>query len=229
MYNMSDLPSIKVNDSVRNNILMGLMILQILSLLSGYFLSSPGIIEGTELGRIIFLLFILSEVPIVVNYFYFVTVRLGLPTDSISNVFAAYYTPSLIFHSGIYTIVIGLTVAHILLLIQQSIYCMIFIFILGLLWVIDYILWFRNWPLYPRSDHNVVFLYWLQWTVLFGTLIGLPFHVRTWSLFWVSVFPTLTFGSLLIIIFLDLRKKKTNTQKMEKLETQNPITQVIKG
>lgn len=224
MYNTSDSVYINVNDSVKNIILIGLMILLILSLLGGYFLSFSGTLEGTELGKIILLLFILSEIPILLNYFYFVIGRFGLLADRILNIFAAYYAPGLMFHSGIYPIVIGLTFAHALLVIQQSIYCVIFMVILGLLWTIDYILWFKNWPLYPRSDQNVISLYWLQWVVLFGTLIGLPFHARTWSLFWVSVFPTLTCGSLVVVIFQDFRNKRTNTQNMGKLETQNPVT-----
>ncbi|MFX1283428.1 MAG: hypothetical protein ACFFB5_07225 [Promethearchaeota archaeon] len=224
MYNTSDSAYIKVNDSIKNSILIGLVILLICSLVSGYILSLFDSFEGTELGRIIFLLFILSEIPILVNYFYLVANRVGLRIHKISSIFTRYYTPGLMFHSGIYTIVISLTLTHVLLVVQQSINCMIFILILGLLWTIEYSFWLIDWPLYPRRDQKEIFLYWLQWVTLFGILIGLPFHVKIWSLFWLSVFPTLTFGSLLIVIFQDFRNKRTNTQILGKLDAQNLVT-----
>ncbi|MFX0125531.1 MAG: hypothetical protein ACFFAE_18055 [Candidatus Hodarchaeota archaeon] len=209
-----DITEIKVNDhnSVKRFIHFGLMILLGVSLLSGYLLSFLGIFEGTELGGIIFSLFILSAIPILLNYFYFVLARFGLLSSKISTIFNVYYTPSLMVHSGIYTIVIGLAFAHSLLVINQSIYCMILILILGLLWMIEYILWLKNWPLYTKADRNMIFIYWV---VLFGLLIGLPFHARTWSLFWVSALPTITFGSLFLVIIQDFKDRRTNTRKFE--------------
>jgi hypothetical protein len=223
MYNTGDSAYIYVNDSMKNNILICLVILLVGSLLGGYFLSFSGFFEGIELGRIVFPLFILSEIPILVNYFYFVLTRFGLPTKRISIIFAVYYTPSLMIHSGIYTVVIGLAFAHLLLVTHQSVYCMIFMGVLGLLWIIDYILWSKNWPLYPRAEQNTIFLHWFQWVVLFGLLIGLPIHAKTWSLLLVTVFPTIAFGSLFVVIFQEFRNRRTITQKVE---TQNPITQV---
>ncbi len=204
---------------MKNIILIGLVILLVGSLLGGYFLSFYGFFEGIELGRILFPMFILSEIPILVNYFYFVLTRFGLPINRISTIFSLYYTPSLMIHSGIYTIVIGLAFAHLLLVTHQSVYCMIFMGVLGLLWIIDYILCSENWPLYPRAEQNTIFLYWFQRVILFGLLIGLPFHAKTWSLLLVSVFTTITFGSLFVVIFREFRDRRINTLKMG-----NPVT-----
>ncbi len=223
MYNTSESAYVNVNESVKNYILIGLVILLVFSLMGGYFLAFLGVLEGAELGRIVFSLFILSEIPILVNYFYFIISRLRIHTGRISSIFIAYYTPGLLFHSGIYTIVLGLTFAHTLLVIQQSFYCMIFMFILGLLWIIDFILYSKSWPLYPSSDQNAIYTYWFLWVVLFGLLIGIPFHAKTWNLFWVSMFPILTFGSLLVVMFQDFRNKRTNTKTLRKLKTQNPV------
>ncbi len=228
MYNTNDSAYFNVKESMKNFILIGLVILLVFSLMVGYFLAFLGTLEGAELGRIIFSLFILSEIPILVNYIYFIICRFGLQTSRIARIFVTYYTPGLLFHSGIYTIVLGLTFAHSLLVIQQSFYCIVFMFILGLLWIIDFILYSKSWPLYPSGDQRAIYLYWLQWVVLFGLVIGIPFHAKAWSLFWVSIFPTFAFGPLLVVIFQDLRNKRANTQKSRKLETQNPVTRVIK-
>ena len=86
MYNTSDKAFISVNDSMKNIILIGLMIFIIGSLLIGYFLSEFNIFEGTELGRFVFILFVLSEIPILVNYFYYIATRFGLETEKISTI-----------------------------------------------------------------------------------------------------------------------------------------------
>jgi len=219
MYNTYSKASIHVKDSMKNIILIGLMLSLALSLLGGYFISTIHFFEGTELGRIVYILFILSEIPILINYCHFILIKFRFQVESLSSIFAIYYTPGLLVHSGIYTFMIGLAFAHMLSVFPQSVYCLIFIGVLGLLWMIDYVLWSFNWPLYPRAENNASFFYWLQWVISFGLLIGIPFHAQTSSLFWISVFPTVTFGSLFIVIIQDFRHKRTNTQKMG-----NPVT-----
>jgi hypothetical protein len=213
MYDTYGKASIHVKDSMKNIILIGLMFSLALSLLGGYLISRFGFFEGTELGQIVYILFIFSEIPILVNYFYYVVSIFGFPVERFASIFTKYYTPGLLVHSVIYTFMIGLTFAHLLSVFQQSVYCVLFIGVLGLLWIIDYVLWSNNWPLYPRAEAKPAFLYYLQWVILFGLLIGIPFHARTSSLFWISAFPTITFGSLFIVIIQEFRDKRTNNQK----------------
>ncbi|MFX0085503.1 MAG: hypothetical protein ACFFAU_07505 [Candidatus Hodarchaeota archaeon] len=225
--NNTSYSNIKIFDSVKRVIFLSLAILLTLVLVIGYFLSSFITIEGRGLGRIIFPLFIIAEIPILVNYFYFVVNRLGLTSDALSQLFIKYYTPSLIFHSGIFTIVIGITLMHSLIVVQKSVFCIFLLFILGFLWAVEYFFWFINWPLYPQKEKFVIFLYWLQWVVLFGLLIGLPFHTKTWSLFWVCTFSPISFGSLLMIIFQDIRHKRRRSQSLGKFKTQTLVTKGI--
>ncbi|MFX1249438.1 MAG: hypothetical protein ACFFBQ_18755 [Promethearchaeota archaeon] len=226
MYNTS-YSMIKINDSVKKAMLISLGILITLVLLIGYLVPifiTPHL-EGRGLGRIIFPLFVIVEIPILVNYFYFVINRLGLTSDTFSKLFFKYYTPSLIFHSGLFTIVVGLIFMHSLIVIQKSIYCLFLLFIFGLLWTIEYSFWFINWPLYPRKDNLIaIFLYWFQWLVLFGLLIGLPFHAKSWNLFWVCVFSPLSFGSLFLIISQEIRNRRKASKTIGKFEPQSLVT-----
>ncbi|UCG01954.1 MAG: hypothetical protein JSW11_20440 [Candidatus Heimdallarchaeota archaeon] len=224
MYNINDSVNIKIIDSMKNVVLISLVILLALVLLGGYFLPFFIPLEGRELGRIIFPLFILSEIPILVNYFFFVINRFGLISNTLSQLFIRYYTSSLIFHSGIFTIVLGITFLHSVVVIQQSVFCLLLLLILGFLWVIEFLFWFINWPLYPQKEKNVFFLYFFHWIVLFGLLIGLPFHARAWSLIWVCIFSPLSFGSLLVIIFQEIRNRKRTGQTIGKSEKQSLVT-----
>lgn len=212
MYNTYGKASIHVKDSMKNLILIGLMLSLALSLLGGYFISSMSLFKGAELGHVVYSLFILSEIPILLNYFYLSASKFGFQMKRLSSIFAVYYTPSLLVHSGMYTLMIGFAFAHMRSVFQQSIYCIIFMGVLILLWIIDYILWCYNWPFSPRVKQTI-FLSWLQWIILFGLLIGIPFHTRTSSIFWISVFPTITFGSLFIVIIQEFRDRRVKTQK----------------
>lgn len=198
---------------MKNLILIGLVLSLALSLIGGYLIFAVGFFRGAELGRVVYILFILSAIPVLINYFYYVVLKFGFPLGRLSNIFANYYTPGLLVHSGIYTVMLGLVLAHILSIFRQSIYYFIFIGVLGLLWISDYVLWSFNWPLYPRAKSNTAFFYWFQWMILFGLLIGIAFHAQTLSLFWISVFPTITFGSLFIVIIQEFHDRRTYNQK----------------
>ena len=224
MYNTNDSVDIKIIDSMKNVVFISLVILLALVLLSGYFLTIFIPLEGHELGQIIFPLFILSEIPILVNYVFFIINRFGLISDTLSQLFIIYYTPSLIFHSGTFTIVLGITFIHSVVVIQQSVFCLLLLLILGFLWAVEIFFWFTNWPLDPQRDKNVIFLYFFYWMVLFGLLIGLPFHAKAWSLIWVCVFSPLSFGSLLVIIFQEIRNREKIGQTTGKTQKQNLVT-----
>ncbi|MFX0117661.1 MAG: hypothetical protein ACFFB3_24160 [Candidatus Hodarchaeota archaeon] len=199
---------------MKNLTCIGLAFLLVLSLIAGYFILLPANLEGSELGHFIFSLFIFAEIPLLVNYFYFVISRSGLMPAKISRIFPSYYGPGLILHSVVYTVLIGLIFTHALLLEQEAMWCAILLLIPGLIWIIEYILWIKNWPLYPGRNQKALYLYWFYWVLLFGFLIGLPFHAKTWSLFWAAVIPILTFGTLLWIILQDVRSIRIKTQRM---------------
>ncbi|MFX1506825.1 MAG: hypothetical protein ACFFDC_12045 [Promethearchaeota archaeon] len=224
MYNTNDSVDIKIIDSIKNIVIISLVILLALVLLGGYFLLDFVLPEGRELGRIIFPLFILSEIPLLVNYVFFVINRFGLKSKTLSQLFIRYYTPCLIFHSGIFTIVVGMTFIHSVVAIQQSVFCLLLLLTLGFLWAVEFLFWFINWPLYPQRDKNVVFLYFFHWIVLFGLLIGLPFHAKAWSLIWVGTFSPLSFGSLLVIIFQEIRNREKTGQTIGKSKKQSLVT-----
>ncbi|MHA2304316.1 MAG: hypothetical protein ACXACU_02900 [Candidatus Hodarchaeales archaeon] len=227
MYKTNVSKIYQINSSLKKGILFGLVILLIVTLVGSYFSLAAIHFEGTKLGFILFPLFIFATIPILINFFYLVLNRLGLMKYSensvrerISSFFALYYTTGLIFHSGVYTIVIGLVLTHMFLLIQQSTYCVILMIILGLIWLIEAILWAKNWPLYPLRGYKLKSLYWLHWALVFGLLIGLPFHVGTWSLFWMIVIPLITYIPLLWLIGVEILKSRFQAQKSGKLDSQ---------
>lgn len=226
MYNTNEFTNYQVNDSFKKIIISGLVILLTLVVLSSFsFVLSFGF-DGRILGYLIFPLFIISEIPILINYFYLLITKLGLILNSGNSVigkkyefFSLYYTLGLIFHSGLYTIVLGLVIIHILLLIQQSTYCVILMLILSLMWIIEFIFWSTSWPLYPKIEQKSIFLYWIHWSLLFGLLIGLPFHVGTWNLFWMTVLPLTTFFPLLLLIGTDILEIRNKTQEVKQIES----------
>ena len=69
---------------------------------------------------------------------------------------------------------------------------------------------FFYWPIYPRREERMRYLYWIHWSVVFGLLIGLPFHAKVWSLFWMIIFSMSFFGTLILIIVQDARNKGKN-------------------
>jgi hypothetical protein len=197
--------SFKLPDSLRKVFLIGNGLLLVLVVILGYFLSTNIPLDGRRIGGTLFFLFIVSEIPILINYSFFVFLRLNLVSDKLSHLFIKYYTPSLIFHSVVFTIVLGITFLHSLVVTQQSIFCFLLLIVLGFLWGMEYLFWFIKWPVYPLGDKKITVLYWFQWSIIFGLMIGLPFHAKTWSLFSMILFSTLSFGSLVFIIFRDIR------------------------
>jgi hypothetical protein len=180
-----------------------------ISTISSYFIVEMARIDGKILGQIIFPLFIIAEIPILFNYFFLILNKFGLATRGFSRIlgkskiFGWIYTISLIFHSGLYTIVLGLVATHMLQLLQQSAYCVILMLVLGLIWLIEYGFWLVNWPLYPKRS-KLALLYWFHWSLIFGMMIGLPFHVGNWNLFGMIFISLVTFGSLFVLITSEL-------------------------
>ncbi|MHA2298462.1 MAG: hypothetical protein ACXAEU_12065 [Candidatus Hodarchaeales archaeon] len=208
---------IKINDSVRNPILIGLVILLVLSILGSFFFLLPANLEGSYLGHFIVPLVIASTIPIFVNYIYFVISRFGSTSNTnnsfiekMSSIVTKYYLLGLIFHSVIYTIVIGLVFTHALLVIKQATYCLVLLFLFGIIWLIEYIFWFNNWPLYPKSNQEVISLYWLHWLLLFGTSIWVIFHAGVWFAY--MFIPSLAIAVALVVILQDIRSIRRKTQ-----------------
>jgi hypothetical protein len=226
MYNTNEEIFNIVSDSRKRYFQIRLMILLALSILGGYLLSLLNSIDGADLGQLIFPLFLLSVFPILVNFFYLVMVQFKLRNNLIMRFFAFYYTPSLIIHSVLFTLALGVVIAHSLLVWQQSIYCLIFLISIGVLWLMEYALWMKNWPLYVKADEQYPILHWLHWSVLFGLLVGIPFHAKTSNLFWMIGVPSLLFGSLMILIFQNVLTKVLQTKKLGKGRSK---TSLIKG
>ena len=210
MYTIDHYTRFTLTDSIKTVSLIGNGLLLAFIVIVGYLLSTFIPLDGRGVGRILFPLFIISEIPILINYSLFVLLRWNLVPEKFSHFFIKYYAPGLIFHSGIFTIAVGITFLHSLIVSQQSIYCFVLLIVLGILWIIEYVLWFIKWPVYPQGEKKINLLYWFQWSIIFGLLIGLPFHAKTWSLFPMISFSTLSFGSLVLIIFHDIRNKKIN-------------------
>ncbi len=210
MYNTNTTANLNFNKSVKSTLLIRIVILLIISTISSYFIVEVARIDGKILGQIIFPLFIVAEIPILFNYFFLILNKFGMATKGFSrilgktNVFGWVYTIGLIFHSGLYTIVLGLVATHMLQLLQQSTYCVILMFVLGLIWLIEYSFWIVSWPLYPKSRSKLTLLYWLHWSLIFGLMIGLPFHVGNWNLFGMIFISLITFGSLFVLITSEL-------------------------
>ncbi|MHA1226327.1 MAG: hypothetical protein ACTSPV_06245 [Candidatus Hodarchaeales archaeon] len=216
MYNTNNLMNIQTNKSWRNILLIGLVFLFIGSMLSSYFIFFTNNLEGAQLGYVIFPLFVVSEVPILLNYFYLVSFKSRLMKYLDNSVkknfyyyFEIYYTPSLVFHSILYTIVIGLVTTHVMLLVQQTTYCIIFMLVFCLIWIIEYYFWSKNWLLYPVEGEKHVILYWIHWLIVFGLFVGLPFHVKNFNVFWMVLVSTMTFIPLFWLILTGVSKIAT--------------------
>jgi hypothetical protein len=212
MYKIDYYTRLKLTDSIKTVSLIGNGLLLAFIVIVGYLLSTFIPLDGRGVGGILFPLFIISEIPILINYSIFVLLRSNLVPDKLFHFFIKYYAPSLIFHSGVFTIVLGITFLHSLVVSQQSIFCFVLIIVLSILWILEYVFWFIKWPVYPQGEKKINLLYWFQWSIVFGLLIGLPFHAKTWSLFPMISFSTLSFGSLMLIIFHDIRNKERSTR-----------------
>jgi hypothetical protein len=236
MHSTNDFPEIKVNynNTIRKGILIGLVILLIISIVGNYFILLPANIEGTDLGYLLVPLIIISEIPILVNYLYLVIlkfIRISIPNNTritrISKIFTSYYSLGLIFHSIIYTIVTGFVLTHTLLVMKQATlirvfwvdiaYCTIFLVIIGLIWVIEYFFWTKNWPLYLRLNQKVTFLYWFYWFSLFSTSVFAIFHSGAWSqsIFLCIGYITFAYVTLAVLVLQDILDIRVRTQDSE--------------
>ncbi|MFW9991722.1 MAG: hypothetical protein ACFFD4_06655 [Candidatus Odinarchaeota archaeon] len=208
---------IQVHDSLKRKVLVGLVALLVLLLLNvSIFL--PAGLEGKAVGRVIVPLILVSVIPILLNYTYSLSYRFEIIIDSknqigrfIARFFAKYYTPALIFHSVVFTIVLGLASTHVLLVlvVEQAtpayrMFALIMLFISGLLWIIEYVFWTENWPLQPNT-RKMILLNWLYWSIGFGTFLGILFHAKAWNVFWMMVI-VLAYCTLVLVIVQDTRR-----------------------
>lgn len=209
---------------MRIKILLGLMILLFISICGAYIVKNLFNLHGKELGHIIFPLFVISEIPVIINYFYSILYRFRVIENSKKSVirkvkrgFFIYYTPGLIFHSTLFTITLGLVYTHLLLLIEQASYCLIFMLILGFIWTTECLLWIKYWPLYPIEKKFLIVLYFVNWLVIFGLLIGLPFHTKTWSLQWTISVSSFLFIPLIGLIGAELLSIRSRFQNRDSI------------
>ncbi|UCE12893.1 MAG: hypothetical protein JSV04_11960, partial [Candidatus Heimdallarchaeota archaeon] len=196
-YNSSEI-KITFTDSVKKVILISLAILFIISITGSYFILIPMNPEGKDLGYLLIPLIVISEIPILVNYFYLVIHKFGRISTTknsvmtrISQIFTLYYTPALTFHSVVHTIVIGFVLSHALLVMDKTTslhvfsvaipYCMLFLPVLGLLWVIEFFFWCKNWPIDPKPKQRDSYLYWIYWFFFFSTSVYAIFHSGLWG------------------------------------------------
>ncbi len=169
-------------------------------------------INGNSLGHFILPLFLLSELPLLANFYLIFLVRLGFSPPQITRIFSRYYMSGLIFHSLSFTLTLGVVFIHMISLLAKATYCIILMAILIFLWFIEYNFWKKRWPLHPTNFQSSI-AYWFHWTTIFGLIIGLPFHAGTWSLFTVAIFAPVTFGSLFLIIIQDFSNLKSKSQE----------------
>ncbi|MFW9853767.1 MAG: hypothetical protein ACFFFG_01810 [Candidatus Thorarchaeota archaeon] len=219
MLPKSEFSSIKVNGLARTSIKSGLGVLVILSFIGSFFILTSSGVEGTTVGRIIAPLFIFSEAPLLFNFAYFIILRLGLLSNTknpvigkISSFYTLYHPLGLLFHGITYAIVVGIALTHMLLVIQYAAYCVVIMGVLGLLWLFEYLFWINGWPLYPEDKPRLMTLYWMHWFILFGTLIGITFHAKIASLFWMISIPFL-YLILMTVILQDVRKIRNQKRK----------------
>ncbi|MFX0050018.1 MAG: hypothetical protein ACFE8U_01875 [Candidatus Hermodarchaeota archaeon] len=239
MYNKDEFKTVKVvfNDSKKRILLMGLFILLILSTVGIYFIFIPTNIEGKDIGHFLVPLIVISEIPLLSNYFFLVIFKFSnVPkihnaiTSRITKFFTFFYPIGLIFHSIIYTIIVGLVLNHTLLVMQKATlirvlwvnipYCVIFILIVGLIWIMEFLLWTINWPLYPKNKPKVTFLYWSYWFLLFSTSIFTIFHSGTfsqsipWGTMIIVGYMAFVYITLIWIIFRDVHNLRMKTQSI---------------
>jgi hypothetical protein len=241
MFATNDFAEIKVNyfKSAKKTILTGLIVLLIISMIVSYYILLPVKIEGKVLGHLLVPLIIISEIPILVNYLYFVILKFSQLSSKkfpinvgISKLFTLYYTPGLILHSILYSIVVSLVLAHTLLVMDNvtSIrvlfvnipYCMIFLLILALIWLIELIFWMKNWPLFPEHKRKEIHLYWIHWFFLFSTSVFAIFHSGAWSQsIFLSIgyitFAYVTFAGLFLQDKLNVRVRTEGSESKENL------------
>jgi hypothetical protein len=236
MYIVKDLTEIKVNyfKSAKKTILVGLIVLLSISMIVSNYILLPMKIEGKVLGHFLIPLIVISEIPILVNYLYLVisifgrmTTRKNQKMEVISKIFNQYYTPGLILHSILYSIVVGLVLAHTLLVMDNVTpirvlfvdipYCMIFLLILVLIWIIEFIFWIRNWPLYPKYKRTETYLYWIHWFFLFSTSVFAIFHSGAWgqSIFFSVGYITFVYVTLAGLIIENKLNLRVRTQESE--------------
>jgi len=98
-----------------------------------------------------------------------------------------------------------------------------------LLWLFELILYFKNWPAYPGYRQASLLLYWFHWAVVFGLLIGLPFHAKTWSPAWMSLISITTFTPLIWLLASEILMLRNKTSESRTLEYEGPFTQVLTG
>lgn len=171
-------------------------------------------INGRNIGHLILPLFLISELPLLMNYFYILILRIGFSPPQVTKIFIQYYNLGLIFHSLSFTITLGVIFIHMTSLLNKATYCIILMLILIILWLIEYNFWKKRWPLHPTTFRSS-FVYWIHWAMIFGLIIGLPFHAGTWSLFMIVVFAPVTFGSLIFMVILDFLNLKSLDQKFK--------------
>jgi len=112
---------------------------------------------------------------------------------------------------------------------ETSSYCFILMLVPGLLWLFELILYFKNWPAYPGYRQASLLLYWFHWAVVFGLLIGLPFHAKTWSPAWMSLISITTFTPLIWLLASEILMLRNKTSESRTLEYEGPFTQVLTG
>ncbi len=213
--------NLTISDSLKRIVIPILVTLGIVSILTSFLILVPENVEGAVVGRIIAPLFLLSEFPILINFFFQILNRLRFIQgfqfrfyNRIMEIFSFYYPVGLIFHSSLFTIVIGLLFSHTLVLIQKAgLLCLLLIGIPVFLWIFDFLLWMNNWPLYPTYSVKLLSLIWLYWFILFGFLIGIVFHAKIFSIFWIGIISMMLIV-LIGIIFLDVNKIKTETNNL---------------
>jgi hypothetical protein len=231
MYNTDEFETVKVvlNDSKKRILLMGLFILLILSTIGIYFVFIPTNIEGKDIGHFLVPLIVISEIPLLSNYFFLVIFKFS-NVPKIHNAITSRVTIGLIFHSIIYTIIVGLVLSHTLLVMQKATlsrvlwvnipYCVIFMLIVGLIWIMEFLFWRINWPLYPKNKPKVTFLYWSYWFLLFSTSIFAIFHSGTfsqsipWGIMIIVGYMAFVYITLIWIIFRDVNNLRMKTQSI---------------
>ena len=206
------------NKQLRTPTILKSLIAIFLTIIALSFLITTSLeIDAYKIGYLILPLFYLSEVPLLINFFYILLSRIGFFTNQVLSLFSHFYPYGLIFHSVIFTMTLGVVFVHMMLLLHKAGYCVIFMILLIFLWLIEYFFWERKWPLVQSSK-----LYWLHWTIIFGLFIGLPFHADSWSLLTVTVFAPIVYGALFFMFVQDSLRFRSRDQK-----TKSSLTNII--